>query len=114
MSASVNPYIPGGYSAGRAQSGLWTSFIRWCQAQQENRLLWMGVALGIHGCFLTPLTMMVVLLNGHGPAMFSLVILSMGGTLVPNLAALPTRITIPVFIFSVILDLILLVLAIFT
>lgn len=79
--------------------------MQWCDGQQKNRLLWLGVALAAHGCILTPITIMAVLLAGTNLFLFILALVAMGLSLVTNLAAMPTRITIPVFIFSVLIDL---------
>ena len=78
----------------------------WCTNQQENRLLWLGIALTGHGCIITPLTIMAVLLAGTNLFLFILALVAMGLSLVTNLAALPTRITIPVFVLSILIDLV--------
>ena len=77
----------------------------WCREQQPNRLFWLGLALVSHGCVLTPLTIMAVFTAGNSMLLFMLALVSMGLALVTNLAALPTKITIPVFIFSFLMDL---------
>jgi hypothetical protein len=82
----------------------WSRFINWCKGQQENRLLWLGIALAGHGCVLTPLTVVAVLLDGASFPLMMLAIIAMGMALVTNLAALPTKITIPVFLLSIIID----------
>src|SRR5215218_2064649 len=79
-------------------------FINWCKGQEQNRLLWLGIALAGHGCILTPLTVMAVLLAGTNLYLFILAIVAMGMSLVTNLAAMPTKITIPVFILSILID----------
>jgi hypothetical protein len=81
-----------------------TRFIKWSGSQQENRLLWLGIALAGHGCVFTPLTVMAVLLAGTNLTLFILAIVAMGMALVTNLAALPTKITIPVLVLSVLMD----------
>ena len=67
-------------------------------------MLWLGIALTGHGCILTPLTVMAVLLAGTNLYLFILAIVAMGMSLVTNLAAMPTKITIPVFILSILID----------
>lgn len=67
--------------------------------------MWLGVALSAHGCIITPLTIMAVLLAGTNMFFFILAIVAMGATLVTNLAALPTKITLPVFFLSILIDL---------
>ena len=79
-------------------------FFAWCKGQEQNRLLWLGIILAGHGCILTPLTVMAVLLAGTNMVLFVLAIAAMGMSLVTNLAAMPTKITIPVFLLSVLID----------
>lgn len=85
---------------------LLSRFMNWSIGQEKNRLLWLGVILALHGCVITPLTVMAVLLAGTHLTLFMIAIVAMGMSLVTNLAAMPTRITIPVFVLSVIMDLI--------
>jgi hypothetical protein len=87
------------------RASIWTRFITWCKAQQEDRLLWLAIALAGHGCILTPLTVYIVMAMGNSMFLWSFAIAAMGIALVTNLAALPTRVTIPAFIFSILLDL---------
>ena len=77
----------------------------WSRDQERNRLLWVGLALAGHGCIITPLTVMAVLLAGTNLTLFIMALVAMGASLVTNLAAMPTRITIPVFVLSIIIDL---------
>jgi hypothetical protein len=94
-----------------ASTSLLARFVNWTKAQEPNRLLWLGVALGVHGCVLTPLTVMAVLLAGTNMFLFMTAMLAMGMTLVTNLAALPTKITIPVFLASIVIDLAVVIIA---
>jgi hypothetical protein len=80
-------------------------FMNWADTQNANRIGWMGIALGVHGCFITPLTAMIVMATTYNFALLSATIAAMAFSLVTNLAALPTRITIPVFFLSIIADL---------
>jgi hypothetical protein len=85
-------------------TSVFTKFLNWCKEQQENRLLWLGLALVGHGCILTPITVFAIALSGNSLSLLMLTLVAMILTLVTNLAAMPTKITIPVFIFSVIVD----------
>lgn len=93
------------YTESVSKPSIFTRFFNWCHGQQENRLLWLGIALTGHGCIITPLTIMTVLMGGNSLPLFILAIVSMGMALVTNLAALPTKITIPVFFLSILIDL---------
>ena len=88
-----------------------SKFFAWSHAQQANRLLWLGVILAFHGCILTPLTVMAVLLAGTNLTLFIIAIVAMGMSLVTNLAAMPTKITIPVFALSILVDLVIVAIA---
>lgn len=85
---------------------LLSRFMTWSNAQQHNRLLWLGIILSFHGCILTPLTVMGVLLAGTNLTLFMVAIVAMGMSLVTNLAAMPTKITLPVFALSIFIDLV--------
>src|SRR5437764_428862 len=66
-------------------------FFKWAATQEENRLLWLGIALAGHGCILTPLTVFAVILAGTNIALFLTAIVAMTMALVTNLAAMPTK-----------------------
>lgn len=101
---TLNQTISTTYTERPTSPSLFGKFFAWCKGQQENRLLWLGIVLAGHGCILTPLTVMAVLLAGTNIALFVLTIVAMGMSLVTNLAAMPTKITIPVFVLSVLID----------
>lgn len=89
-----------------AKVSLWKKFIDWCEGQEKYRLGWVGASLTLHGCILTILTMFAVILSGNHFIFWPFIIAGMGATLVVNLAAMPTKITIPVFFLSVLIDLV--------
>lgn len=80
-------------------------FFAWCQSQEEQRLLWLGVILGGHGCVITPITVLFVVMAGNLPIFWPFVIGAIFMSLIVNLAALPTKITLPVFFISLAIDL---------
>jgi hypothetical protein len=80
-------------------------FFAWCENQQEKRLLWLAVIITGHACLLTPLTLLFIMLTGNNTIFWPFAIAAMTMALVTNLAALPTKITIPVFILSILIDL---------
>lgn len=81
-----------------------TRFMTWAENQQDNRFVWLGIALAVHGCFITPLTTMIVMATTYNFALFGAAIGAMALSLVTNLAALPTKITIPAFFLSILID----------
>jgi hypothetical protein len=101
---TMNQSLSTTYTEKASQSGLFNKFMTWCNGQDENRFMWIGIVLAGHGCILTPLTVMAVLMAGTNMFLFMLCIVSMGMALVTNLAAMPTKITIPVFVLSVLID----------
>lgn len=102
--AIQQPYAPS-YEA-TAKTSLWVKFITWCDRQEKNRLGWLATSFMIHGCILTIATMFAIILAGNHFIFWPFVIAAMGMTVITNLAAMPTRITIPVFFFSVLVDLV--------
>ena len=81
-----------------------TRFINWCKGQEKNRLGWLGAILTIHGCVFTPITLFAIILSGTYFPFYVAALVAMGMAVVTNLAAMPTKITIPVFFFSVVID----------
>ena len=96
---------PGTYTRERSRTSIVRRFLDWSTNQQENRLLWLGIALTAQGCVLAPITIFAVVLAGTNIALFMAAIVAMAMALVTNLAALPTKYTIPIFLFSILIDL---------
>ena len=88
---------------------VWKKFIDWCIIQEKYRLGWLAAALTLHGCVLTIFTMFAVVLAGNHFIFWPFIIGGMGITLIVNLAAMPTKITIPVFFFSVLVDIMIII-----
>lgn len=87
---------------------VFTNFMAYCKSQEYYRILWIGICLVVHGCILTPLTVITIMFSGPTVPViaYGLAMLSMVMVLVTNLAALPTKITIPVFVLSILADLV--------
>ena len=86
------------------KSTAWELFIAWCISQEKHRFGWLAAALTGHGCILTPITLFAIILSGNLFAFWILAIAAMAMCLITNLAALPTKITIPVFFASILID----------
>ena len=97
------------YPMHTAKVPVWKKFINWCDRQEKYRLGWLAAALTLHGCVLTIITMFAVILAGNHFIFWPFIIGAMGITLITNLAAMPTKITIPVFFFSVLVDLVIII-----
>jgi hypothetical protein len=114
MSTTLNQSFTSSYTEEQSKTSVFKKFMNWCEGQQKNRLLWLGVSLTAHGCILTPITIMAVLLAGTNLVLFVLALVAMGISLVTNLAALPTKITIPIFVFSILLDIVIILSCVLT
>ena len=104
METAIHQSITTTYSPSLVSPSLYNRFINWCAGQEEYRYGWLGAALVAHGCLFTTLTMFSLILSGNNIFLWVLAIMAMMMTLVTNLAALPTKITIPVFLFSILMD----------
>jgi hypothetical protein len=104
MQTAIQPTFSNAHIATAAKPSLFTKFMAWCTDQDRNRYGWLGIALGSHGCVFTPLTMFAIILSGNHIYFWFLAIIAIMMMLVTNLAALPTKITIPVFLFSILID----------
>lgn len=89
-----------------------STFMAWCEGQERNRLGWLGGILAFHGCMLTPITLFAVVLSGTNFALYIATLLAIALTVITNLAAMPTKVTIPAFLFSVLIDIVVIVLSI--
>ena len=88
---------------------IFVRFFKWCNSQEKYRLGWLAVIIAIHGCLLTPMTLVSIIFSGNNFVYWVLATAAMTMSLVTNLAALPTKITIPVFFFSVLIDLVVII-----
>jgi hypothetical protein len=102
---TLNQSISLGTREQSSRPSIFRRFLSWCEIQEQYRFGWLAVALSVHGCALTPITLFAIILSGTNIFFFVLALIAMGMTLVSNLAALPTKITIPVFFFSIAIDL---------
>ena len=84
-------------------------FFNWCKSQEKYRIGWLAVTIAIHGCILTPMTLVSIIFSGNNIVFWMLAMVAMTMSIVTNLAALPTKITIPIFFFSVLIDLVVII-----
>jgi len=103
MQIVQHTYNPAYLTVEKKQSFL-SQFITWCNGQEKYRFGWLAVIITIHGCILTPVTVLAIVLSGNNFVFWGIAIGAMAMALITNLAAMPTKITIPVFFFSVLLD----------
>jgi|SRR5690606_18963627 len=98
------------YSEKQTSVSLWKKFILWSEAQEENRFLWVALAIAGHGCVFTILTVITIVLTGNHFIFWPFAIGAMAASLISNLAAMPTKVTIPILFFSLLVDLAIIVL----
>jgi len=103
MQIVQHTYNPAYLTVEKKQS-LLSQFITWCNGQEKYRFGWLAVIITIHGCILTPVTVLAIVSGGNNFVFWGIAIGAMAMALITNLAAMPTKITIPVFFFSVLLD----------
>ena len=96
------------YTREKKSSSLLRRFLAWCKGQEKNRFGWLALILAVHGCALTPITIFAVVMSGNNIFLWVTAIAAMGMSLVTNLSAMPTRITIPAFFLSMLIDLVVL------
>lgn len=97
-------YNPAVYT-NKVKKSLIIQFFTWCEEQEKNRFLWIAAILFCHGCLITPITGLAITLVGNSMWLWSFAIAAMAMALVTILAAMPTKATIPVFFFSLLIDL---------
>ena len=104
MQTILQQSIATNYTATTAKTSIWKRFINWCDGQEKNHFGWLGAALATHGCISTPLTLFAIILSGNIFAFWIVAIAAMGASLITNLAAMPTKVTIPILFFSLVVD----------
>jgi hypothetical protein len=109
MDTAVRHVITPSYTETHYRFSLWKRFITWTKGQEENRMLWLALAIVGHGCIITIMTTVVIIFSGNHFIYWPFAIAAMGMSLVTNLSALPTKITIPIFFLSILIDLVIIV-----
>jgi hypothetical protein len=90
-------------------------FISWCDQQEKNRLLWLGIGLMGQIGMVVPLTLLSILfLANNNFVLWIVVLIANLPVLALNLAAQPPKVTIPVMLSSLMIDLVVIVLSIVT
>lgn len=103
MQTIQNIYSPANLVVSNKQS-VFSKFIAWCNQQEKYRFGWVAAILAIHGCVLAPITVLAIAFAGNSMIFWGMLIGGIALSLIVNLAAMPTKITIPVFFLSVLID----------
>lgn len=107
------PYTPlTGKGTQTTTKNLWKQFIDYADGQQSKRLLWMAIGVLGHGTIFTILTLITVIFTGNIFALFTIACCAMVMVVIVNLAAMPTKVTIPVFFISLVIDIAVIITAI--
>jgi hypothetical protein len=96
-------------SVQRNRGSVFTRLIDWTKKEEKNHIAWVGISITAMSAVFFPITMSATLFNG---AVFSLIvgaIISLAGVVIMNLAALPTKYTIPAFLLGILMDIVLIV-----
>lgn len=93
----------------QSSTSRWKRFINWSAGQEENRIMWTAITIFGHGCIVTVLTILAIVLTGNNFIYWPFAIVAIAAPVVGNLAAMPTKITIPVFFFSILIDLVIII-----
>jgi len=83
---------------------LWKQFIEFSDRQEYNRLGWVVAGILGHGTIFTIATLAAVTLMGNIFVLYIIACCAMVMVVVVNLAALPTKYTVPVFFLSLLID----------
>lgn len=88
-------------------------FLVWLKEEEVNRIAWLGISITVMTAIFFPLTMASILLHEGSfnlilVAMFSLILVA-----IPNMAALPTKFTIPAFFIGMLIDIALIIASFF-
>ena len=82
-------------------------FLNWLNQQEKYRVGWVGISLMLTTAILFPVTMAAILIHGGNFKLIVGAMISLILVLVPNLAALPTRYTLPAFFTAILIDILL-------
>ena len=85
----------------KTNTGFFAKFLSWCETQDSDRFLWLGISLFAQVGLTLPVTVYAILFFG-GNSLFLWIIATAVNipVLVLNLAALPTRTTLPFVFFG--------------
>lgn len=104
METSIQHAFQPAYNAPAINMSPWKKFIGWADRQEEHRFGWTAVSIAGHGCVFTIITVATILFTGNNFIFWPFAIAAMTIPLVANLAAMPTKVTIPLLFGSVLVD----------
>lgn len=91
-----------------------SKIFKWAEKQDKiNHVTWVGICVTLMAGVLFPVTMTIILLNGAAFSLIMTAMVAMVLVVVSNLAALPTKYTIPILFFGALIDLVAIVCSFF-
>jgi hypothetical protein len=83
------------------EANIFTKFLAWCEAQESNRFLWLALSFFAQiGMSLPATAYFIVFFGGNNLLLWIILATVNVPVLVLNLAALPTKTTLPVLFFG--------------
>jgi hypothetical protein len=109
MSTTISPVQSGSgnytYHLTEKRPAVFSRFMSWAANEDEERHIgWVGITVTTMTAIFFPLTMALILMNG---AVFGLIVAAMVSlvlVVVTNLAAMPTKFTIPFYLLGILID----------
>ena len=93
--------LPSALYRSSEKHSLLSKFMAWCERQESDRFLWLGLAFFLQIGMAVPLTAFSILFfGGNNPLLWIILVTVNVPTLVLNLAALPTKTTLPFLFFA--------------
>jgi hypothetical protein len=93
------------YSVRKEKKSLWSAFILWATNEdKEHHIGWVGITITSMAAVFFPITMSVIMFNGAHFGMIIAGMMPLALVVTTNLAALPTRYTIPFFFLGILVD----------
>jgi len=86
---------------------VFTRFMDWTKNEEKNRIGWVGISITAVAAIFFPITMSVVLINGAIISLIMGAMISMVAVVITNLAAMPTKYTIPALMLGILVDIVL-------
>jgi hypothetical protein len=86
-------------------TGFITKFLAWCNLQEKNWFLWLGIALMVSIGTVVPLTLFAIICGANNDfTLWVIVCVTNVPVLVVNLAGQPTKVKLPVLFFAWFVD----------
>ena len=95
------------YHMSVSKKSIFSRFIQWAADQEkDNHIGWVGATVTSMTAVFFPLTMVIILYNGSGFGLIIAAMVSLVLVVVTNLAAMPTKYTIPAYFIGIMIDIV--------